>query len=106
MLFDTLQLSKDLQESFSPQQSETLARVLALAGGDQLAAKPDIGAVRSEIAALKAELKGDMAAVKARILKEIGLLRADNVRWIVTAIGFNFLATAGLIGGLAKFFGK
>lgn len=37
MLFGTLQLSKDLQESFSPQQAETLVRVLASAGDDQIA---------------------------------------------------------------------
>ncbi len=36
----------------------------------------------------------------------VSLLRAETIRWIVTAIGLDFLATAGLIIGLVKVFGK
>ncbi len=44
--------------------------------------------------------------MEVRLIREISLLRADTIRWIVTAIGFNFLATARLIIGLVKIFGK
>lgn len=50
MFFDTLQISKDLQESFSPQQFEALARVFAQAGGDQLATKLDVSTLRVGLA--------------------------------------------------------
>lgn len=156
MLFDTLKLSKDLQESFTPQQAETLDRVLGGAGDDQLATKGDVQhesallrtelrqgdaslreeiarvqttlrteienlgiALRGEMAALRSELKGDIAELRAETKTEIAavrvdisafrddisLLRTETVKWIVTAIGFNFLATAGLIVALVKVFG-
>ena len=62
MLFDTRQLSKDLQESFSPQQAETLACVFASAGDDQLATKADIAVLDAGMTVLK----GDVAVLTER----------------------------------------
>ena len=104
LIFDTLKLSKDLQGSFTPEQSEALARVLGGLGSDQIATKADIGALRAEIVALRADINADIVGLRAELKGAISLLRADTIKWIVTAIGFNFAGTAGLIIGLAKAF--
>ena len=36
----------------------------------------------------------------------MSLMRADTIKWIVTAIGFNFIATAGLFLTFFKLFAK
>ena len=71
MIFDTLKVSKQLQESFTPAQAETLARVLADAGTDQLATKADVEALevstKSDIKALELSTKSDIKALEADI---------------------------------------
>ena len=48
-------------------------------------------------------LKSDLTSV---ITAQISALRADTIKWIVSALAFNFVATAGLIITLIKVFGK
>ena len=48
----------------------------------------------------------DIAVLEVRVVKAISLLRADTTRWVVMAIGFNFLATAGLVIAMVKIFGR
>lgn len=77
--------------------------------GEVAVLKSDVATLKIEFAALKTDfkaLKAEIASLEVRLVKEIILLCADTVRWIVTAIGINFLATAGLIIGLVKVFGK
>ena len=161
MLFDTLELSKALQTSFTPEQAETLVHALGKASVDQLATKSDIvglkgeiaelrgelrseiaglrGELRSEIAGLRGELRSEIAGLRGELQSEIAglrgelqseivdvrgkiealeanltgiiiaqnsLLRADTVKWIVSALAFNFIGTAGLIITMTKAFGK
>ncbi len=83
MLFDTLQLSKDLQESFSPQQAETLARVLAQAGDDQLVTKADFAGLKADFSTLKADfttLKADFTAFKSDLSAEIAALEGRLIK--------------------------
>ena len=68
MLFDTLKSARELHSDFSQEQSKTLADAIASSAQDTVATRGGI-----------AEMKGDL------------------VRWIVTAIAFNFVATAGLM---------
>jgi hypothetical protein len=74
ILFDTLRLSRTLRDKghFTPEQAEVLAEALAEAAHGDLATNADL-------AALKSELKADIAGVKADILK-----------WMVGAIGFGW----------------
>ena len=68
MLFDTLELTKALQPSFTPEQAEALVYALGRASTDQLASKSDIAELRGEIAIVKGDisaLKGDIGAWKA-----------------------------------------
>ncbi len=86
LLFDTLKLAQTLRPSFSQDQAEALATATGAGAQENVATK-------SGLAELKAELKG-----------EIATLKVDLVRWIVTAIAFNFVATAGaLIAALKAF---
>ena len=131
MLFDTLELSKALQRSFTPEQAETLVQALGRASSDQLATKADIVDVKSEIASVRAELvtfkaelarfktevAGEFASVRSEIkaleasltsmvVAQISLLRAETIKWIVTAIVFNSIGIVGLVVTLSKVFGK
>lgn len=113
MLFDTLELSKALQPSFTPEQAEALVHALGKASSDQLASKADIvelksevAAVRSEIAAVRSEMQTLEANLTGMITAQISLLRAETLKWIVSALAFNFIGTAGLIITLTKVFGK
>ena len=73
IMFDTLKLSNALKTSFISEQAETLAAAIAGTAQDNIATK------------------GDLTELK------IGL-----VEWIVAAMAFNFIGTAGLIIPLVK----
>jgi len=86
LIFDTLRLSQTLRDKghFSPEQAEALAEAFSLATHEDIATKADI-----------ADIKIEIARVKAEILK-----------WIVGAIGFQTAAMLGTIVGLVKIFAK
>jgi hypothetical protein len=90
LLFDTLRLSRTLRDKghFTPEQAEALAEALGEAAQGDLATKADL-------ANLEAELKADIAEVKADILK-----------WVVGAIGFQTVVILGALVSLARIFAK
>jgi len=67
--FDTLKLARRLESAgFSPKQAGDTAEALAEAmSGAELATTTDIGSVRTEIAALRAELDWFLPRVQARL---------------------------------------
>jgi hypothetical protein len=86
LLFDTLRLSRTLREKghFTTEQAETLAEALSEASQNDLATKADI-----------AQLEAKLAETKADILK-----------WVVGAIGFQTLVILGALVSLARIFAK
>ena len=66
--FDTLSAAKELQAAgFEQAQAEAVAKIIRAGQGGDLATKDDIGAVRSELAAMKWVL-GLLAALNVAIL--------------------------------------
>ena len=126
ILFDTLRLSRTLRDKghFTPEQAETLAEALGEAAQGDLATKADLAAlesaVRRDIADLKAELKTDIAELKAEIagvrteLKgeiagvrtEVAEAKADILKWVVGAIGFQTVVILGALVSLVRIFAK
>ncbi|WP_158812026.1 hypothetical protein [Beijerinckia sp. L45] len=106
LIFDTLKLSKLLRSDFTPEQADALASALSTSAYDTIATKAGIQELRAEIVALKGATKADLVEFKAATKSDILELKVDLVRWIVTAIAFNFVATAGLFLGFAKLFAK
>jgi hypothetical protein len=83
LIFDTLRLSKTLQEKgrFTTEQANALAEALGDAAGNDLATKADIADLRAEIANAKYDLQ----------------------KWIVGAVGFqSVLTTIGIILALVR----
>ncbi len=77
--FDTLKLARRLEGAgFPPKQAGDTAEALAEAmSGARLATGDDIASVRTEIAALRTELKAEIAAVRAEFRAEIAAVRAE-----------------------------
>jgi hypothetical protein len=77
LLFDTLKLSRTLQEKgqFTPDQANALAEGISSASIDNLATKEDIKDLRSEIrgdiSELRHEFKGDISALEIRLQRLI-----------------------------------
>jgi hypothetical protein len=84
LFFDTLRLSRTLRDKghFTPKQAEALAEALGEGAHDDLATKADL-------AALKTDLKANNADVKADILKRV-----------VGAIGFQTVVILGALVSL------
>ena len=105
MIYDTLRLAKALRVSFTPEQSETLARAFSDSTEDSVATKLDIAGLKVEIAELRTELRTEIAAVRTEIAAlrtDMAALKVDMVRWIVGAIAFNLLATIGVMIAVAE----
>jgi hypothetical protein len=77
--FDTLKLARRLESAgFPPKQAGDTAEALAEAmSGAELATATDIAGVRTEIAALRTELKAEIAAVRAELRAEIAAVGAE-----------------------------
>jgi len=77
--FDTLKLARDLETAgLTPPVAAGASSALAEAlNGADLATKPDIALVRSDLTALRVELTHDMTALEARLVGMIELLRRD-----------------------------
>jgi chromosome segregation ATPase len=84
------------------------AQIANLATKSELAeVKADIAAIKAEIANLAtkselAEVKAELAGVKA----DIAGVKADILKWVVGAIGFQTVAMLGTVVGLVKIFAK
>jgi hypothetical protein len=77
--FDTLKMARKLEASgmtgsMAAGTAEALAD--ALAGAD-LATKSDVAEVRTEVAALRTELKGDIAGLRTELKGDISALRTE-----------------------------
>ncbi len=77
VIFDTLKLSKALRATFSAEQADNIAEAVAASTQDHVATKGDLQD-----------------------------LKVEMVKWIVGAIAFNFIGTAGLIIALVRTFGR
>ncbi|MGH6847502.1 MAG: hypothetical protein ACREC0_08710 [Methylocella sp.] len=90
LLFDTLRLSRTLRDKghFTPEQAEALAEALGEATQGDLATKADL-------ARLEAELEARIAEAKADILK-----------WVVGAIGFQTVVILAALVSLVRIFAK
>ncbi len=109
--FDTHRFVKRLTENgFTEQQAETLAEEHVALLNSNLATKTDIEALRKElkadIEALRLATKADIAAVTADIealrqgtKADIATLKADLLKWMFGAL----IAQGGLIVALIKF---
>ena len=65
-MFDTYRYYHTLKEGgFSEPQAETLTSAFGHAIGERIATKSDLADVRSEMVALRGELKADIAALRA-----------------------------------------
>ena len=113
VLFDTLRLSRTLRDKgrFTPEQAEALAEALGEATHDDLATKADLAALKAELKADIAEVKSEIAIVKTKVADlatkaELADVRADILRWIVGAIGFQTVAMLGTVVALVRIFAK
>jgi hypothetical protein len=111
LLFDTLRLSRTLRDKghFTSEQAEALAEALGEATQGDLATKGDLASVwneiakvRTEIAELRSELKIEIAQVRSELRTEIAALRtemaemkADFLKWIIGAVGFQTVVSLG-----------
>ena len=76
--FDTLAVARRLQEAdFTDRQAEALTGAIgtALTGG--VATKADIADLRSEMAEMKADLRSEMGEMKAELRGEMAELRGE-----------------------------
>ena len=114
--FDTLKLARALRgkAGFSQEHAEATADALAEVVAAQVATKQDIKDLGNEIAALRSEMRGELAAVRgeigtlrAEMRSEIAALRAEILaaeqRTIIRPGGMLVVMTGILLA--AKFFG-
>ena len=90
ILFDTPRLSRTLRDKghFTPEQAEALAEALGEATHVDLATKADLVALESKLEAKIAEVK------------------ADILKWMVGAIGFQTVVIVGALASLVRIFAK
>ncbi len=76
--FDTLHAAKALtQAGFAPPQAEAITDTIRAAFSDSVATKTDIAELRTEMAALRTELKGDIAELRTELKGDIAITKAD-----------------------------
>ena len=97
-VFDTLKASDTLKAAgIEAKQAEAIVHTMAGAFEDTVATKADlkieIGAVRSELAEVKAEMKSmsskdDVASVKAELKQDIASVKGDIklLKWMIGVI--------------------
>ncbi|WP_026605771.1 hypothetical protein [Methylocapsa acidiphila] len=97
ILFDTLRLSRTLRDKghFSAEQAEALAEALGEATQGDLATKGDLRETEAHLNAKIEAVKADIAEAKADILK-----------WVVGAIGFQTVVILGALVSLVRIFAK
>ena len=122
MAIDTLKVAKRLREAgfTEPQAEAVIAAVQEGTEGADFATKPDIAAVRTEIAALRAEFKADIGALRAelkadireaelRLEAKIEAIKADILNrvfsLILGALVVNIIAMIGAVFAVAKLVG-
>jgi len=117
ILFDTLRLSRTLREKghFSAEQAEALAEALGEAVHGDLSTKADLAnlAAKADLAnlATKADLanlatKAELANLEARFDAKLAELKAEILKWVVGAIGFQTVLILGALVSLVRIFAK
>jgi hypothetical protein len=91
--FDTLKFARALREKakLSPEQAEGFADAIAEAVQSDLATTTDIAGVKTDIQALRAATRADIAEAKA-----------DIIKWMFGTIGFQTLIILGAVIALAR----
>ena len=110
--FDTLQIAKELQTAFTPEQAEALVKAFTRSLTEELATKQDLfeleARLRSETTDLRSEItdvRSEITDVRSEITavrNEIKDGKVEMIKWTVGAIAFNLLGTAGLMVTLIK----
>lgn len=107
---DTLKFARSLSEAgMDPRQAEALVRGLSDADTSDFATKADIGEVRVEVAGLRsdmaelrAELKGEIAELRAELKGEVAELRTetrtDSAALKAEMFRFMYLQAMGIVG--------
>ncbi|MCI0598096.1 MAG: CCDC90 family protein [Beijerinckiaceae bacterium] len=109
ILFDTLRLSRTLRDKghFTSEQAETLAEALGEATHDDLATKADMAALKVEFAGVRAEIAGVKAEIANLATKaELAEVKADILKWVVGAMGFQTVLIVGALVSLVRIFAK
>ena len=113
--FDTLSAAHELEASgFKREQAEAIAAVVR-AGQGELATKPDLRLLRSEVKQDIAELRGEVKELRGEVKQDIAELRGEvkqdiaqlevRLAWrLVAAMGVIIAANAGMLA-LFKFIG-
>jgi hypothetical protein len=94
--FDTLKLADRLEAAgMSPQQAKGVAAALAETATANLVTREYLDLRLGE---LEARLRGEVATVRT----EIAETKAELMRWIIAAIGFQTVVIIGAIAGLIR----
>ena len=87
MTFDKLAYVDRLKAAgIAEPQARAMADGLDQALREEVATKSDIGGLRSEMGALKVELKGDIAALRGELLAAMKADKIDLLKWVVMLI--------------------
>ena len=101
--FDTLKVSKDLQQAgLEKSHAEAIALAVKQGQGD-LATKQDIALLKFEIGRLRTEIKSEIGHLRTELKTDIDHLRtelrSDNV-WLKWALGVNLALTIGIFAAI------
>ena len=97
--FDTLHAAKTLtQAGFAPPQAEAITDTIRAAFSDSVATKTDIAELRTEMAALRTELKGDLAAVQAKLEADIAAVKTDMAEQFAALYKQSWVMAVGIVG--------
>ena len=96
--FDTLKFAQTLRDKakLTPEQAEGVSEAFAQASSEQLAAKSDISALRSD-------LQSDLRQVELRLEAKIESFKADILKWMFGTIGFQTVVILGAVLALSRF---
>ena len=105
MIFDTLKVSRDLQEAhFTREQAEALALTLNGAAVETLATKDDVralgGELRTEMCTEIGKVRtkiGDVRTEIGKVRTEMAEMRGEMQRWMFGLVVAQFFALAGLM---------
>ena len=101
--FDTLAVSKDLQDAgFETRQAEAIAWAVKQGQGD-LATKQDIALLKTELKSdidqVRTELKSEIDQARTEMKSEIKQLKTD-IFWIRWVVGANLALSIAIIGAI------
>lgn len=113
LALDTHAVVKELKAAgFTDEQAEAVTKVVRQAQDvdlSSLATKIDLAAVkgeiagsRAEMAAMKIELKGDIAILRSDFEKNLAETKADILKWMISAIGIQTVIIVGAVLALTR----